>query len=391
MGVVTARDHVSIAFESESLLHTASEFRDSRLSNQAVCEKLGIPEKKGWDPAKARALIRQEEDLNAFIKPIDYRPFDTRQIFYHRSLVWGMSWPTMQHVLDRDNLGISTTRSIETGTFQHVFTSRHLIGHHFVSLKEVNYFFPLWHFPKEGGLASRSERTPNLKPEFVRAVAARLDLRQPVAGKFPTGLTPEGIFDYIYAVFHSPNYRSRYAELLKMDFPRLPLPGSLDLFRDLAGIGGELVALHLLESPKLDPTLTTYAGPKNPEVERVGWSDQTVWLDAAATKKSQPATPGTVGFHGVPETVWNFRIGGYQVCEKWLKDRKGRVLADNDIAHYQKIVVALTETIRLMQEIDEVIEQHGGWPGAFAEREEKARPTDKVYLTDGSHASARPN
>jgi hypothetical protein len=98
----------------------------------------------------------------------------------------------------------------------------------------------------------------------------------------------------------------------------------------------------------------------------VGWADRTVWLDAATTKKGQPATPGSMGFHGVPEEVWNFHVGGYQVCEKWLKDRKGRRLSDEDIAHYQKIVVALSETIRLMGEIDEVIEKHGGWPGAFA-------------------------
>lgn len=127
----------------------------------------------------------------------------------------------------------------------------------------------------------------------------------------------------------------------------------------------ELVALHLVESPKLDHLITTYTGPKNPEVERIGWSDDTVWLDAVATKKGQPGTRGTIGFHGVPEAVWNFHIGGYHVCEKWLKDRKGRILSDEELAHYQKIVVALAETIRLMKEIDEVIESHGGWPGAF--------------------------
>ena len=121
-----------------------------------------------------------------------------------------------------------------------------------------------------------------------------------------------------------------------------------------------------MESPKLDHFITTFTGPKNPEVGRVGWADDTVWLDAGATKKGQPATPGTTGFQGVREDVWNFHIGGYQVCEKWLKDRKGRTLSKDDIAHYQKIVVALNETIRLMAEIDAVIEQHGGWPGAFA-------------------------
>ena len=158
-------------------------------------------------------------------------------------------------------------------------------------------------------------------------------------------------------MFHSPGYRSRYAEFLKIDFPRLPLTGNLELFRALARLGGELVALHLLESPKLDQLhhRVRSAGrqPRGRESRR-GPKD-TVWIDKAQT----------TGFKGVPEAVWNFHIGGYQVCEKWLKDRKGRTLSHDDIAHYQKIVVALTETIRLMAEIDEVIDEHGGWPGAF--------------------------
>ena len=125
---------------------------------------------------------------------------------------------------------------------------------------------------------------------------------------------------------------------------------------------------HLLESPKLDNHITTYTGPRNPEVGRVGWLDGAVWLDAGKTnaREGHRATkPGTIGFQGMPEEVWDFQIGGYQVCHKWLKDRKGRTLSDEDIAHYQKIVVALNETIRIMAEIDEVIEAHGGWPDAF--------------------------
>jgi predicted helicase len=165
-----------------------------------------------------------------------------------------------------------------------------------------------------------------------------------------------GLDNYAYAVFYSPLYRSRYADLLKIDFPRLPLTGNLALFLALAHLGAELVALHLLESPTLDHPITKFIGSGNPEVEKPSWSQDTVWVD-----KRQ-----TTGFKGVPEAVWNFHIGGYQVCHKWLKDRKGRTLSDDDIAHYHKIVAALNETIRLMEEIDAVIDQHGGWPGAFA-------------------------
>jgi len=135
------------------------------------------------------------------------------------------------------------------------------------------------------------------------------------------------------------------------------------LFRSLANLGGELVALHLLESSKLAQLPATYTGPSNPEVEKVSYLHETVWLDK--TQKS--------GFGEVPEAVWNFHIGGYQVCEKWLKDRKGRTLSKEDITHYQKIVTALGETIHLMEEIDEVIEKHGGWPCAFQTSENVVR------------------
>ena len=136
----------------------------------------------------------------------------------------------------------------------------------------------------------------------------------------------------------------------------------------LAELGDELAALHLLRSSRLNCPIATYTGRRNPEVSRVGWSDDTVWLNAGMTnaREGHRATkPGTIGFKGVAEQVWNFHIGGYQVCHKWLKDRKGSTLSDEDAVHYQKIVVALNETIRIMAEIDEVIGAHGGWPGAF--------------------------
>jgi hypothetical protein len=127
------------------------------------------------------------------------------------------------------------------------------------------------------------------------------------------------------------------------------------MFRALASLGDKLIALHLLESPVLSAFLTRLVGSSQREVEKISYTNQTVWFDKAQT----------TGFAGVSEAVWNFHIGGYQVCQKWLKDRKGRVLSSEDIAHYHRIVAALSETIRLMSEIDQVIEQHGGWPRAF--------------------------
>ena len=168
----------------------------------------------------------------------------------------------------------------------------------------------------------------------------------------PKGISPEDIFHYAYAALHSPTYRSRYAEFLKIDFPRLPLTGNMKLFRGLAALGAELASLHLMESPRLDSFLTEFPVKGDNAVERVDYNENE--RRVLINKKQY--------FGGVPAAVWQFRVGGYQVAHKWLKDRKGRTLTYDDAQHYQKIVVALSETIRIMEEIDRKIESCGGWP-----------------------------
>ncbi len=166
---------------------------------------------------------------------------------------------------------------------------------------------------------------------------------------------PEDIFDYIYAVFHSPTYRQRYAQFLKIDFPRVPMTSNLELFRRLCHQGEELVALHLLESPQLTQLLTRYPVAGDNIVEK-GFPKFVVY------EEGQPGyvyINKTQYFEGVPKGVWEFHVGGYRVCEKWLKDRRGRQLSFDDLMHYQKVVVALAETTRLMEEIDKAIP---GWP-----------------------------
>ena len=184
------------------------------------------------------------------------------------------------------------------------------------------------------------------------ALAVKLSLRQDPPHNLPQGITPENIFHYTYAVFHAPAFRSRYAQFPKTDFPRLPLTSDSVLFRALSSKGEELGSLHLMESPKLNDLITEFPVKGSDVVEKAQYTDhdRRVWINPRQY------------FGGVPKAVWEFHVGGYQVCERWLKDRKGRKLTYADIQHYQKIVVALRETIRLMAEIDATIEQHGGWP-----------------------------
>jgi predicted helicase len=254
------------------------------------------------------------------------------------------------------NLGLLVTR--QTKEPFAVLATRQISTHKIVAVYDRTSLAPLWLYQGdlEGqrALAGGAGRIPALVPTFNAALASRLHMAEAEHG-LPKGVTPEHAFSYAYALFHSPGYRERYAEFLKVDFPRLPLPASWSLFQALARFGDDLVSLHIMESPTLDRHTSRFIGSASPEVERVSYSKKTVWIDKAKT----------TGFQGVPEAVWDFHVGGYQVCEKWLKDRKGRILSADDIDHYHRIVVALNETIRLMSEIDDVIEQHGGWPDAF--------------------------
>ena len=390
-GVVTARDNFVIDFDREALRGRIADLRSKLLSDDAIRKKyfVGKGSKKyppgdsrGWKLPAARRKIREDEQWDERYAPVLYRPFDVRKMYY---VPWMVDWPrteAMPHMLAGENVALMACRQSIGNGWEHLLATRLITDDSMVSnrTRERGYLFPVYLYPGIGSadtsLFSRwaegkDGRTPNLDSGFVEQIAAATKLRFVSDGRGDLRETfgPEDILAWIYAVLHSPRYRDRYEAQLKLDFPRVPLPGSAELFQNLAEAGHELLDLHLLESPKLDDFVTIYAGPKNPEVGRVGWSDGTVWLDAGKTnaREGHRATkPGTIGFKCVPEEIWDFHIGGYQVSHKWLKDRKGRTLSDEDIAHYQKIVVALNETIRIMGEIDEVIEEQGGWPDAFA-------------------------
>ena len=194
-------------------------------------------------------------------------------------------------------------------------------------------------------------RTPNLAPEFIDDCEAKLGLRfvEEATGEADS-FSPEDVFNYIYAIFHSPLYRERYAEFLRIDFPRVPLTTSVPLFRQLGDLGGELVAWHLLQHEDLEGVgglLTDYPESGDNRVDK-GYPKYNDAKQRVHINKDQY-------FEGVPPELWAHMVGGYQVLDKWLKDRKGRALTSDDITHYQRVVRSLSETQRLMREIDAAI------------------------------------
>lgn len=302
------------------------------------------------------------------VHTIAYRCFDKRFIWYDSNLLARARFGFMNNLI-QNNIGLVTLRRPRNQKVDNFHLTNLITDKCFISSLDNANIAPLYLYPSQepGDLFEATEakaaegkpkqgRKPNLSPEFIEDFAKKLKLKfvDDGAGDLKTTFGPEDVFFYIYGVFHSPAYRKRYAEFLKRDFPRVPLTSNKKLFQQLRTLGEEVGRLHLMET--VGPEIASYPVSGGNAVDKVRYSEPEgdapgrVWINK------------TQYFQGVPLAVWEFHIGGYRVCEKWLKDRKGRTLSFDDLTHYRNIVSALNETIRLMAEIDDAIAQHGGWP-----------------------------
>jgi predicted helicase len=258
----------------------------------------------------------------------------------------------MKHFLSGENIGLVISRQAIVGSgYSHIMASRHIVDNRtFYSNKGITLQVPLYLYPdtEQPTLGGNQARKPNLDAAIVEKISKKLKLPFVPDHELPeadgkTAFSPLDLLDYIYAVLHSPAYRSKYKEFLKIDFPRIPFPEP-KTFWQLVALGREVRLLHLLESPKLAKLITTYPADGDNKVEKPEYKNGNVYINK------------TQYFGNVPEVAWNFYIGGYQPAQKWLKDRKGRTLSFDDIQHYQRIIIALTETDKLMKQIDGVLE-----------------------------------
>jgi predicted helicase len=340
-GVKTHRDHFVIDFDLEKLRQRIQDFRDLSITNEYISQIYNVSDTRDWKLSSKRKLLANNKYWLSYFSTCFYRPFDTRFYYHHQDIVELTRNEVMQNMVNCGNLALVLCRQqSQPGEWYLVSVSNQIIECCAISNKtrETNYLFPLYLYPNTENEQTNLfiQKTPNLSPKFLETINTKL-------GQTPT---PEEILYYAYAIFHSPTYRSRYAEFLKIDFPRLPLTSDNQLFKSLTTRGEELVNLHLMKSPTLNNLITTFTEGDN-QVTQVTYNSelQRVYIN----KQSY--------FTDIPQHIWEFKIGGYQVLDKWLKDRKNshRVLSAAEINHYQRIVVALTETLGLMKEIDGLI------------------------------------
>src|SRR5690554_1613146 len=357
VGIVTARDKFTIHQTKEEVKSTIDEFLSLEDEEARKTFNLG-KDVRDWKVSYAKAdLENYYPDKGSFTK-LSYRPFDDKWTFFTGKSKGFHCYPrteVMQHFTLGKNIGLTLCKQFKTGdNYVHAFIANKVIESSYVSNRtsEITSTFPLYLYPDTSGqqtIEQSNERKPNLKAEIVNQIAEQLGLtftneKETTENTF----APIDILDYIYAVLHSPTYREKFKEFLKIDFPRVPYPKDQDTFWQLVKLGGEIRQIHLLESSTVEQYITQYPIDGDNVVGKPKFKDGKVYIN------------DTQYFDNVPQVAWEFYIGGYQPAQKWLKDRKDRKLEFDDILHYQKIIVALSETDRLMKEIDkiEIIEQN---------------------------------
>lgn len=347
VGIVTSRDKFVIDYSKKTLENRILQFRNRQQPDDILCQTYGLKDKQNWQLDKARRQIRQLDNWKDCFEVVQYRPFDNRHIYYHDAVIERSRNNVMRHLLE-ENVGLVLSKRVEGNKpWEHVFISKEMITHHSVSMKEVNYLFPLFIYLKNETNTKQNsnnterlftaeeptERTPNISQAVFDALTKAYD----------TQPTPEEILYYIYAVMYSPTYREKYPEFLRNDFPRIPFTKDRELFKRMSELGCQMADLHLLKSTVLNTPLAKYEGAgDNNRIEKPVYnkSEGRVYINADKY------------FTGIKPQVWEYQVGGYQVLSKYLKDRKGRIM--DDPHHYCRVVAALEITINIQQQIDSI-------------------------------------
>ena len=320
VGIVTSRDSFVIDSDKEALKRRIRMFCDQKMPDELVRQTFNLKDKSNWKLILAREKVRKDANWEDSIRNILYRPFDIEWIFYHDDVIERSRKEIMHHMMQQ-NLGLIVNRQVRIEKISHTWVANSLVDYHIMETANANaYLFPLYIYPDTDKkdlfsyVKEKEEIEPNISSKLLAALSEAYK-KEP---------TPEEILYYIYAILYSNTYRTKYAEFLKTDFPRVPFTKDYNLFSRMAEYGQRLVDLHLLKSTELDPPIPKFQGKGDERVEKLRYDE----------KEKRVYISESQYFEGMAKEVWEYQIGGYQVCKKWLKDRKKRLLLLDDIKHY---------------------------------------------------------
>ncbi|MFQ5964495.1 MAG: type ISP restriction/modification enzyme, partial [Candidatus Scalinduaceae bacterium] len=352
-GVTTHRDHFVIGFTKEEVRQKMRTFTGN-LPDELVRQGLTLKDTNDFKIAQARNKIKNK-DWQKSIIPYSYRPFDNRYICYLTELIDRDRYDVMQHFV-KDNIGLIVMRQYLydfVKIYNYILCANEISDRRlFISNRGAGFVFPLYLYPQKTDPKKRSSSStmmlfePKADYGTKRSNLSRVFLEQ-LTMNFKQEPIPEQIFFYIYAVLYSNIYRTKYAEFLKIDFPKVPFTKDFKLFQKMSVLGKELTELHLLKSKSLNNPISKFQGDGTSLVEKLRYNEDEKRVHI---NKNQY-------FEGIEKELWEYQIGGYQVLDKWLKDRKGKRLTLDDIRHYCKVVTALKKTIEIQKEIDKLYPQ----------------------------------
>ena len=346
-GIVTARDSFVIDFDKNRLRNRIIQFRNNSISDEIIKDTYKLKDTRGWKLAEARKKLTDDDSWDTYFNKIHYRPFDFRDIYFSPSMIdWGR--PELMNHLLKENISLCFMRQFSGNTgYNHFLVSKYMVDNRtFFSSKGIIQQAPLYLYQKTPSKKSHLQSIILFEPEIKydsknRTPNIDKKLYETLNKTYNKKLTPEEILYYIYGVFYSNIYREKYAEFLKIDFPRVPFTNNHDLFTKMAEAGKQLTDLHLLKSKLLDNPVSKYQGDsENDRIEKIIYNETEKTIQINKEKY----------FDNVSSELWNYQIGGYQVLHKYLKDRKGKILEDS--RHYSKVVTAIAGTIEIQKQID---------------------------------------
>ncbi|MEN6432490.1 MAG: type ISP restriction/modification enzyme [Smithella sp.] len=349
VGIVTSRDEFVIDFDKNTLKHRIAQLENKTQTDEVIAQAYDLKDKSNWKLSNVRKQIQELDDSENFIKPIQYRPFDNRYIFYHESLVERTRYDVMQHILE-SNISLCFMRQFSGDMdYSHFLVSNYIVDNRtFFSAKGIIQQAPLYLYNKKESKKSHFHTLMLFEPAADYGGKDRIPnidktVYENLNKTYKKKLIPEEIFYYIYAVFYSNIYREKYAEFLKIDFPRVPFTAEYKVFQRMIDFGQQLADLHLMKSDLLNKPIAKYQGKgDNDRIEKIIYKEEEQRIYINKEKY----------FDNVSPALWNYQIGGYQVLQKYLKDRKGRTM--DDPRYYCRIVTAIDKTIALQNQIDEI-------------------------------------
>jgi predicted helicase len=354
VGIVTSRDSLVIDMQKEMLEKRIENF--FTLEKSEIIKNYGVKENKSWKINEVKNKVKKIERNE--LHRVLYRPFENRWLYYNEYFIERSRSELMRHFLQEDNVGLIIPKQVPEKENLGAFITKTIAGHKTCSAYNINNIFPLYLYfgttSQQSTIEKSEKRVPNLNSEVMKDVSKNISLKfTPEKENTKDSFAPIDLLDYIYAILHSPTYREKYKEFLKIDFPRVPYPKDATKFWELVKLGGEIRELHLMESAKLEDSVASYPKSGSNEITRkLGKKDWELYDEKSGIGRIW--INDEQYFDKIPLIAWEFYIGGYQPAQKWLKDRQGRTLNLDDIRHYLKIIVALVETDRLMKEIDKV-------------------------------------